>query len=107
MGGRLGFKGRGPSGGRGLLSGVTSPVLLCRGCCWSGRGVEVVAGAGAGAGTGTGTGTGIGPGAGARARARAEAGTGTGAGAASGLVTGGLCCLCIIFCCTSPVGLTL
>lgn len=41
LGGRLCFEGMRPSGGSGLLSGVTSPALLCRGCCRSGRGVEV------------------------------------------------------------------
>lgn len=77
LGGRLGFKGRGPSGGRGLLSGVTSPALLCRGCCRSGSGVEAVAGAGAWAGAG------------------------------AGLVPGSFCCLSIMFCSISPVCLTL
>lgn len=47
-GGLFGFKGTGPSGGRGLLSGVTSPVLLCLVCCCWGTGG--VGGVGAGAG---------------------------------------------------------
>lgn len=78
LGGRLGFKGWGPSGGRGLLSGVTSPALLCRGCCRSGTGVEVGAGAEATAG----------------------------AGAGVGLGAGGFWCLSIMFCSISPVCLT-
>lgn len=45
-GGRFGFKGWGPSGGRGFLSGVTSPVLLCLACCRNGTGVEAWACAG-------------------------------------------------------------
>lgn len=40
LGGRLGFRGRGPSGGRGLLSGVTSPVGLGWGCRLRGGGAE-------------------------------------------------------------------
>lgn len=40
LGGRLGFRGRGPSGGRGLLSGVTSPGGLCWSCRLNGGGAE-------------------------------------------------------------------
>lgn len=77
LGGRLGFKGRAPSGGRGLRSGVTSAVGLCRGCC---RGV----------GDGVRAGPGPGPGPGGRA-----------------LLPRGFGCLSIKFCSISPVCLTL
>lgn len=77
FGGRLGFKGRGPSGGKGLLSGVTSPVPLCWGCRRGGRLPEVVAGVGAWGGAG------------------------------AGLGPGGLGCLAILVCSISPVCFTL
>lgn len=81
LGGRLGFKGRGPSGGRCFLSGVTSPVLLCRGCWRSGGGVEEWAGEWAWAGAG--------------------------AGARAGLMPGCLWFHIILFCSISPVCFTL
>ena len=77
LGGRLGFKGRGPSGGRRFLSGITSPVLLCRGCWRSGGGVEEWAGEWAWA------------------------------GARAGLMPGGFWVLSIMFCSISPVCFTL
>lgn len=52
-GGRLGFRGCGPSrGGRGRLRGITSPALLWRGWFRSGWGVEGAAGEGTGLGIG-------------------------------------------------------
>lgn len=81
VGGRLGFKGRAPSGGRGLRSGVTSAEVFCRGCC-RGVGDRVAAGVRAGDGGR------FGPGGGA-------------------LLPGGFCCLSIRFCSISPVCLTL
>lgn len=81
LGGRLGFKGRAPSGGRGLRSGLTSAEVFCRGCC---RGV----GDGAAAGVGAGEGGCFGPGAGP-------------------LLPGGFGCRSMKFCNISPVCLTL
>lgn len=81
VGGRLGFKGRAPSGGRGLRSGVTSAEVFCRGCC-RGVGDRVAAGVRAGDGGR------FGPGGGA-------------------LLPGGFCWLSIRFCSISPVCLTL
>lgn len=81
IGGRLGFKGRAPSGGRGLRSGVTSADVFCRGCC---RGL----GDGVGAGVRAGDGGWLGPGAGP-------------------LPPGGFGCFSFKFCSISPACLTL
>lgn len=80
-GGRLGFKGRAPSGGRGLRSGVTWAEVFCR---FLGQ----VVGDGAAAGLGAGDRGRFGPG-------------------IRALVPGSPGCLGIAFCSRSPICLTL